>query len=365
MRILHVEGGRNFYGGAHQVLLLMEGLAARGVENVLVCPRGSELAQRAEGLATVWAMPMRGDLDLSLIFRLRAAIRATRPDVLHLQSRIGADVMGGLAGRLEGLPIVHTRRQDNPESPWMVALKYRLHDRIIAISKAIGEVLLSEGLPAKKLRCITDAVDITPPPEPEAGLLLRQRFGIEPGAPVIGVVGQLIARKGHSVLLEALPTILLKHPALKVLFFGKGPLQQALEADLHRRRLQTVVTLAGFREDLGVLLPGLDLLVHPALREGMGVTLLQAGLAQVPVVASATGGIPEVVRTEETGLLVAPGEPAPLAAAVIELLDQPLKRAAYGQNGRRWVAERFSAQNMVDSTLAVYRELLEPDQSSP
>lgn len=359
MRILHVEGGRNFYGGAHQILLLIEGLKARGIENVLACRTGSELAKVAAPLAEVHAIRMEGDLDLGLILRLQKVIRESRPDLIHLHSRIGADVMGGIAGRFAGIPVIHSRRQDNPESRLAVALKYRLHDRVIAISDAIGQILLSEGLPAAKLRCVLDAVEITPRVDQPERVWFKETFQIPEGAPALGVVAQLIARKGHSVLLEAMPKILAVSPETRVFFFGKGPLDDALKAAVREQGLEHRVILAGFREDLDRILPCLDLVVHPAYREGMGVSLLQASLAEVAIVASAVGGIPEAVKDGLTGVLVPPRDPERLADAIIELLKDPQRRHELGVAGRQWVEQGFSADRMVEGNLAVYRELLD------
>lgn len=359
MKVLHVEGGRNLYGGAHQILLLMEGLKARGIDNILACRTGSELAQAALPLAQVHAIKMEGDLDVGLIPRLYRIIRETRPDIVHLHSRIGADVMGGIAARLAAVPVVHSRRQDNPESRWAVAVKYRLHDRVIAISEGIGQVLLSEGLPSGKLRCVRDAVEITPLVEHPERAWFEREFGLEPGTLVLGVVAQLIRRKGHQVLLESLPEILSAFPGIKVLFFGKGPLESELRKTIDRMGLTQQVHLAGFRDDLPRILPCLDVFVHPALREGLGVSLLQASLACLPIVATRAGGIPEAVRDGETGLLVEPENPHELSRAVMQLLGDPVLRQRLGRAGRRWVEEAFSEGIMVEGNLAVYRELLD------
>jgi glycosyltransferase involved in cell wall biosynthesis len=358
MKVLHVEGGRNLYGGAHQLLLLIEGLKGRAVENVLACRTGSELAEAARPFAEVRAIKMKGDLDVGLIHRLSRIIHETRPDIVHLHSRIGADVMGGIAARLAGVPVVHSRRVDNPESRLAVALKYRLHDRVIAISAGIERVLLSEGLPADKLRCVRDAIEITPVVEcPERDWFHRE-FGLQTGTLTLGVVAQLIQRKGHHVLLEALPEVLARFPQVKVLFFGKGPLETELRNIVERMRLSGQVHLAGFRDDLARVLPCLDILVHPALREGLGVSLLQASCARLPIVASRVGGIPEAVRDGETGLLVEPGNPVDLAQALTRLLGDDALRQRLGQAGRQWVEEAFSADLMVDGNLTVYRELV-------
>ncbi len=358
MKILHVEGGRNLYGGAHQILLLIDGLQARGIGNLLACRTGSALAQAAASSAEVYPMTMLGDLDAGLIVRLYRLMRRTRPDVVHLHSRIGADVMGGVAARLAGVPVVHSRRQDNPESRLAVAFKYRLHDRVIAISEGIGRILLSEGLPQEKLRCVRDAIEITPFVEHPERAWFEQAFALPPGALVLGVVAQLIQRKGHHLLLDAMPEVLAAFPGTQVLLFGKGPLEAELRTAIERRGLSGVVRLAGFRDDLTRILPCLDLVVHPALMEGLGVSLLQAASAGVPIIASRVGGIPEAVRDGETGLLVAPGNPAALAAGIRQLLADPALRQKLGRAGRQWVEQAFAAELMIEGNLQVYRELV-------
>jgi len=359
MKILHVEGGRHLYGGARQVLYLLEGLAQRGITNGLICRAGSEIAAAAAPHAEVFAMPMGGDLDLSLIPRIYFRSLQFRADVLHLHSRIGADVMGGIAGRLAKVPVVHSRRVDNPEPRWRVALKYRLHDRVIAISQGIGQVLLAAGLPAHKLRVVRSAVDFQAFGGPRDRRILEERLGLglPAQAPVIGVVAQLIPRKGHHFLIRALPPLVTEFPALRVLFFGQGPEATNLEMAINAAGLGDQVHLCGFRADLPELLPCLDLLVHPATMEGLGVSLLQASSAGVPVIASRVGGIPEAVREGVNGLLVPPGDVAALGAAIARLLRDPDLARRLGRGGRVLMSAEFSIPAMVEGNLAVYREL--------
>jgi glycosyltransferase involved in cell wall biosynthesis len=364
MRILHVEGGAEFYGGAKQVLYLLEGLAARGVESHLACRGGSDLARQAAPFAEVHGMVMQGDLDLGLIRRLGRLMDQCRPDLVHLHSRIGADVMGGIAARRRGLPVVHTRRVDNPEPRWLVRWKYRLHDRVIAISEGIARVLRSEGLPEHKLRIVHSAVAAGRYARPRDPARCRRELGLADDTPAIGVIAQLIERKGHRVLLDALPRLLAAHPRLKVFCFGKGPLAGALQEEIDARGLAAQVRLMGFREDLAGLLPCLDIVVHPALMEGLGVSLLQAAAAGVPIVASAVGGIPEAVHDGVNGRLVPPNDPIGLAAAVDELLGDAGLRARLGAGGQALVREAFSVEAMVDGNLAVYRELLSAQRPS-
>lgn len=357
MRVLHVEAGRHLYGGARQVLYLLEGLAQRGVTNGLICRAGSEIAVDAAPFAQVFAMDMGGDLDLALIPAIYRKIRQFGPDVLHLHSRRGADVLGGIAGRLAGVRVIHSRRVDNPEPSWRVKLKYRLYDQVIAISEGIGEVLLAAGLPPDKLRVVRSAVDFQAFGGPRDREILRQRLGVPLDGPVIGVVAQLIARKGHRFLLQALPPLVAEFPTLRVLLFGKGPEAASLEGSIAAAGLTDRVRLCGFRSDLPDLMPCLDLLVHPATMEGLGVSLLQASSAGVPVIASRVGGIPEAVREGVNGLLVPSGDVTALGAAIGRLLRDPELARRLGRGGRVLMSAEFSIPAMVEGNLAVYREL--------
>jgi glycosyltransferase involved in cell wall biosynthesis len=239
----------------------------------------------------------------------------------------------------------------------MVALKYRLFDRVVVISEGIRDVLLSEGLPAEKLRIVRSAVDSATYTRPCARASIAARLGVPEDALLIGIVAQLIQRKGHADLIEALPPLMDQYPSLQALFFGKGPLADALEGQIARKGLNGRVRLLGFRDDLADVMPCLDLLVHPARMEGLGVSLLQAASAGVPIIASRVGGIPEAVRDGENGLLVPPGDIAALRAAIGTLLADPVRRRVLGAGGQALMAREFSIDAMVEGNLAVYREL--------
>ena len=358
MKILHVEAGKHLYGGARQVLYIVEGLAARGVANLLACPAGSEMARQRPAGTRVVAMKMGGDGDLGMVSRLASLIRAERPDLVHLHSRRGADTWGGLAAKLAGVPCVLSRRVDNPESRLAVAIKYRLYDHVITISEGIRQVLLSEGLAADRVSCVRSAVDATPYLAPVDRAAFCAEFGLPADALVAGVVAQLIPRKGHRYLLAALPALLARHPRLKVLIFGQGPLEAELRAEVDAAGLAGAVHFTGFRHDLPRWLGGLDLLVHPADMEGLGVSLLQASAAAVPIVTSRAGGLPEAVQDGVTGILCPPGDVAALGAAIDRLAGDPALRARYGAAGRARILAEFSIDAMVDGNLRIYRQVL-------
>jgi glycosyltransferase involved in cell wall biosynthesis len=359
VRILHLEAGSHLYGGALQVLLLVRGLQERGIETLLVVPRGSgvEREARRRGLPCE-ALPLVGEADLRFFFGFRSLAKRWGPDLVHLHSRRGADTLGALAARTVGAKVVLTRRVDNPEAPWAVGLKYSLFRRVITISDAIRGVLARQGVDPRKLRVILSALDPEPFQEPCDRTPFLREFGLGEDARVVGMAAQFIPRKGHEILLQAVPRVLKDHPEARFLLFGRGPLQEDVERKVRAVGLQEVVRIPGFREDFPRILPCLDLLVHPATLEGLGIVLLQAGAAGVPVVSTATGGIPEVVVHGKTGLLVPPGDPMKLASAMISLLRDPELGRAMGKAARERIRAEFSVDRMVEGNLAVYREVL-------
>ncbi len=364
MRVVHLEAGTHLYGGPLQVLLLVHGLQERGVENILVVPRGSEVEAEARARALpVRSLPLAGEADLAFPFRFRRLLKEIRPDLVHLHSRRGADTLGALTTKVARVPTVLSRRVDNPEPGWSVGAKYRLYDGVITISRAIREVLVEQGVPPEKVHTVHSALDPAPFRGPRDQDRLRSGLGVPGPGPLVGMAAQFIERKGHRVLLEAIPRILEKHPAARFLLFGRGPLREEILTEVQAKAMEEHVLLPGFRADLPTLLPSLDLLVHPATREGLGIILLQASAAGVPIVASRAGGIPEAVVHGLNGLLVPPADASALAQGASALLSDPDRAREMGGAGRRRVEEEFSVERMVTGNLDVYRKL--PGAGSP
>ena len=237
MRVLHVEAGRHLYGGAQQVLYLIQGLRETGIQNALVCPENSVISAAAEAIVDrLYPIPLRGDLDLPFAWRLRSIIRRERPDVLHLHSRRGADILGGLAARGTGVKTVVSRRNDNPENPTLVKFKYRLFDRVVAISEGIRQVLLAEGLPENKVVRVRSAIDPTPYQSHADKSWFHDTFKLQANNKVLGVVAQFIPRKGHRYLLSAMPAILSKFPETRLLLFGQGAGEKRITPSARGRR---------------------------------------------------------------------------------------------------------------------------------
>lgn len=359
MTVIHVEAGKHLYGGALQVFYLMRGLADKPVRSVLVCPEGSAIAKAANGVVDkVYAVPMGGDLDIGFVSRLRKIIRAEHADIVHLHSRRGADVLGAVAAYFEKTKCIVSRRVDNPEKPWIAKLKYRLFDQVVTISNGIRDVLLSEGIAPDHVVCVHSAVDVEKfSKAPDRDWFLKE-FDLPDNAKALAVIAQLIYRKGHRHLLAALPTVLEQHPEAYILLFGKGPLDEDIEAEIAALGFQGRVRLIGFRDDLDRVIPCLYGVVHPADMEGLGVSLLQAAAASVPVIGTNAGGIPEIVRNEQNGLLIEPKNVDQLRDAMLRLLGDGAQAKQWGQTGNRIVNEEFSIKAMVEGNFRVYQELM-------
>ncbi len=358
MKIMHVEAGRHLYGGAKQVVHIIDGLNQLGVNNVLVCPPSSEIAGQVESPTELDQVLMKGDLDVFLIWRLLKAIQRHDPDIVHLHSRRGADIFGGLAAKLAHVPVVLSRRVDNPESELVSKYKYAMYDHIITISEAIKRVLLAQQIAADKITCVHSSIDAAEFQFPAERARFIEEFSLPEQPLVIGVIAQLIARKGHRYLFGVLPALLTKHPNLQVVVFGQGPLEKELKQMVSKAKLEPQVVFAGFRTDMPRWLGCLDLVVHPVDMEGLGVSLLQAAAAGVPIVGSNAGGVPEIVRHGENGLIVEPANTKQLERAIDELLADPSKRKVMGEKGRSIVENEFSVEKMVVGNLYIYQRVL-------
>jgi len=359
VKILHVETGRHFLGGPQQVIYLINALRERGHDNALSCPPDSGI----DGVARECGIRVQnlfcaGDLDLPFAYRLSQFLKDTRPDIVHCHSRRGADLLGGFAASLADVPAVVSRRVDNTEMRIMAAIRYRPFKKVIAISEAIAAELRERGVEADRLAIIRSAVDTGAFSAPPDCTSFRQEFGLASDDVAIAAAGQLIPRKGHQFLLEALAQLKDRLPKLKLVIFGEGFLNTQLQAQAASLGLGSVVQFAGFREDLDAFIGCFDIFAHPALAEGLGVAALKAAAAGLPVVGFAAGGLIEAVQDGKTGFLVNAEDADALAAAIERLACEPELARQFGTAGRQRMQTEFSIATMADLHVALYESVL-------
>ena len=359
MKILHVETGRHFLGGPQQVVYLINALRERGYDNILVCPPGSGIdsAAREQGIR-VQNLFCAGDLDLPFAYRLTQFIRDERPDLVHCHSRRGADILGGIAASIADVPAIVSRRVDNAELRVIAGLRYRPFRKVIAISEAIAKVLRDRGIEPERIEVIRSAVDAGAFRHTPDCAEFRAELGIPANMFTMAAAGQLIPRKGHSFLLQAVSELRLTRPDFRLVIFGEGYLGNQLRAQASSLGLGDVVQFAGYREDLDRHIGCFDLFVHPSSAEGLGVAALKAAAAGLAVVGCDAGGMRESVVDGETGILVEPENADALRAAMARLMDNDALRSKMGSVGRDRMQNEFSIATMADRHIALYESLL-------
>ncbi len=365
MKILHTEWSDGFGGQERRVLAEARGLSRRGHHLAIACRQNSWIRGEAEkeGLET-YVLPMRSQFDLPSMLRLRRILKQNRFEIVNTHSGVDSWI-GGIAAKLAGVPgLVRTRHLDIPLRRNMLNFVHYLPDRYITCGEAMRRTLVRDcGFPEHRVVSIPTGVDerffqI----ERHAGR--KREFGIAPGSPMVANIGILRKVKGHEILLAAVPGILKSFPDVCFLLVGDGPRRAALEAKAAELGISGHVRFTGFIDDVSGILSCADVVVNSSWSEGLPQSVLQALAAGVPVVATAVGGVPEVVRDGDTGILVPPGDHDALATGVSRMLARPSDLADVLRRGRELVTERFSLAGMLNQTERLYRDVLEHTGSS-
>lgn len=295
------------------------------------------------------------------VLRLRRFLRAVQPAVLH-NYLIRANFIGSIAGRLAGVPVVlcskrgcHERRGYELAS---VKVSNFLADGVMTNADAVREfVHENEGCPREKMVVIPSGVD-TERFRPLGAGGFKERLGLDPGRPVVGVVTRSRVRKGVEEFLRAMVSVRERFAGAQAAIVGEVELDDALRRVVEEGGLSPDLKLLGRRHDMPEVLAAFDVFVLCSHDEGMSNAILEAMAMELPVVATDVGGTGEVVRRGESGLLVPPRDPAPVAAAVCEILAAPERGRRMGEMGRRIVEAGFSARSMVRQMEEYYLDML-------
>lgn len=363
--ILFVHGIAEIGGAERELLVMLDRLPHYGYRPVVVCPGDgplvAELTRR--GIETrvapmppwrkLFAYPGRA----AAIRALRDVIASVRPVLVHVNDIWWVpQTLRAVAG-LPVVPIVaHVRQEIEPPK----AGRYELDQAhlVLPVSRQIQRSLEAGGVRPERLRTLYSGLDLARVKDDD-GRDVRRRFGIPPEAWVLGTVANLFARKGYEVMLRALPMIVQASPQTQYLIVGTGDAdyEMRLRAMVKDAGLEACVHFAGFQESVFACLAAMDLYAHPALMEGFGIAVLEAMAMKKPVVATTTGGLPEIVQDGETGLLVPPGDADALAQAVIALAQDPARCRQLGEAGRSRVAMHFTVEAMMERLTSAYGSL--------
>lgn len=379
-RVLFVDSSAAVGGGELAMLNLLRQLDKETIETFVVLMEEGPLIQRLNGISEVYVQPLDKEIrqarrhDLKLrsslsIAKVGTIVRYVRSlmrmidelkiDIVHTNS-LKAAVIGGVAGRLKGRPVVwHLRNRISDDYlPRNIVKVYRLLAKVIPtfIVSNSQATLDTLALRSTKNTAIvpSGAVNIQPEPPP---------IRAQTDALTVGLVGRICPWKGQHIFIEAAALLHPKFPKVRFLIVG-APLFREFdyEASLRElaksRGLESVVEFTGHRDDVPQIMRDLDIVVHAStVGEPLGQVIIEGMAAGRPVVATRGGGTPEIVVEGVTGFLVPMGDAAAIAGAVERLARDPALRASMGANGHRRVVEHFTIEQTASKVQEVYRKL--------
>lgn len=367
LRVLHIGTEHRWRGGENQIRLLIEGSGDR-VRHAVAYPRGSRGLDAFAKLASTVAL--RGAVlpSISDVLRLRRFCRDEQIDIVNAHSG-NAHTLAMLLGASAGGPaiVVHrrvaSRIRPGPYSHWKY-LSPRV-SRFVAISGYIEKALVDYGVPRSRISVVHSGVALAeaqPAARVSARAEIVARYGLSPDCILLGNASALTREKGYPVLLRALAALRESTRGsfdFHCFIAGDGPLRNELERRTESLSLRDHVTFLGHVDRVHGLLAALDILAMPSEREGLGTLLLDATLAGCAIAASAAGGIPEIIRHQQTGLLSAPGDPHGLAANLRALaIDAGIRKRLHA-SALELVRQEFSTEQMVAGNLAVYAAVVD------
>jgi glycosyltransferase involved in cell wall biosynthesis len=355
---VHVSTQQTWHGGEGQAQLLIQGLRERGHRVVVFARHGGEFAHRARRDGFEVRLFRRRGRGPGSLWQIRRWLKEIGPDITHAHDGHALTAVG-LASLGLNIPLrVAARRVDFPIRS---AAKFtRLADTVVAISNPVAQVCLDGGIPDDMMRTVYSGVD---PSRVQAGDRRRGREALDLADDqiMILVVANLTGHKGHADLLQAMPGVSACIPKVRLALAGAGDLDETLRQEAQSLGIADRVRFLGYRSDIPDLLRAADLFVMPSRLEGLCTSLVDAMFARVPIVTTGAGGIADAIGLDlphgPVAFTARPCDPESLAEAIVlalrssdsaELTERAFVRAS----------ENFTHRHMVESTLAVYRELL-------
>lgn len=321
---------------------------------------------RAAGIP-IHVFPLGGFFSLQMLRSARRLVRHLREqqvDVVHAHD-IYSNIFTVPCARLAGVPMVIASRRWWHAANRVIYLTlnratYHLAHRVLANSEAVGQLVVDEGMPASRVTVVPNFVEEVAFESPPPDVLehWRKSYAVAPDDEVVGIIANLHAIKDHPTLLRAFVRIVTERPRARLVIAGDGDDRAALEALAASLGIRDRVSFTGRVPQRPSMHWLFDVSVLSSRGEGFPNSIVEAMSAGRPVVATAVGGVPDVVVEGETGLLVPAGSPEPLGDAILALLRDPARRASMGAAGARRARARFHASAVVQQLQALYDDFL-------
>jgi glycosyltransferase involved in cell wall biosynthesis len=373
MKIVHLTDSP-FYGGPERQMLGLAVTLPPNLPTTILCFRESgalPFVRQLEAAGVPARMLKHGDPRiLSVIADIRTELRAERAELLICHG-YKANGLGWLAARGLGIRVLSVSRGWTRHMLRVRVFEaldrriLRLMDGVICVSEGQAARVRRAGVNPERVRVIRNAIDTSRFDNIDRGgrAELERLFASPPKTIVIGV-GRLSPEKGFDQLVRAAELVAQTRHSVGFALIGDGPDRAMLETLARSLGLQNSIAFAGFRTDIDRLIAGADILAQSSYSEGLPNVLLEAGAASVPVVATDVGGTREVVRDGETGYLVPSGDPAALAARLIELIESSTQRADMGARARARVSREFSFAHQAAEYEALFQEIRRQGEGS-
>jgi len=372
IRVLHLISTIGFFGAENVVLNLCRGLRDLGHDptvGVFVAERNPRvaLADMAEAAdIKVARFKSSGRTDVSTFGLVRDYLDREAAHLIHSHNyKANIYARWAARGKVAKISTLHNWTATTRRMRLYVAidrLVLRGFDTVVAVSGPVRSSLVDAGIDPDRIRIIENGVPAMSPGCEETRAEVRRQLGVPRDALVLGTVGRLSREKGHSVLIEAAGQLAQRLSAMALLVVGDGPERGSLEqACLAFPGLRVIFT--GVRRDVADLLSAMDVFALPSLTEGHPVALLEAMAAGKPVVASSVGGVPDILEGGGVGIMVTPGDPRALAAALENLASDRGTAMEMGERARQAVAAKYSVERMARRYVDVYRETIRRRES--
>ena len=323
--------------------------------------RSGVLADSCKDIEII-SLDMPPGFHIKTFFKLADIMRKNKAVLVHTHNE-KAQLYGSIAGKLAGVPVIHTKHGKN-QTDFRTQLRNKFAslfcDVIVGVSSDASEQCIKdEKICKNKVITILNGID-TEQFKPDCSTsTIRSEFNIPLGIPVIGTVARLAPVKDQSSLLEACDILKQKGIIFILLIVGDGQLRQQLEAQVTASGLNDTVVFTGMRNDIPALMNAMDIFALSSLSEGISLTLLEAMACELPIVATAVGGNPEVVIDGVTGFLVPPGSPGLMSDKFEYILNSHGLGARLGKSGRNRVLDHFSLRTCADKYIDLYTTLME------
>lgn len=293
---------------------------------------------------------------LKQFWQLYKLIKKIQPDIVHTQL-FAADLWGRLAAALAGVKLIVTTEQNvNLDQSWLrETLKkwtYRLTVKVVAISTAVKNYAHQKyTIPLEKIEIIPNDVDLEK---------WEQRIAVAPtkktDKKILITTGRLVPQKGQTYLLSALALLPAKYN-YELWIVGGGPLKTDLEKQAQKLGLENKVKFLGTRHDVPELLAQADIFVFSSIFEGLGIAVLEAAIAKLPIVASKIDGLLDIIQDGQSGLLVEPKNPAALAQAIETMLEHPEQAKAMAEQAYNYVKNNFEVKVITQRYQKLFTEI--------